>query len=169
MDLVMGAATAAISRAGASSLAEIAAVRLPAVLIPYPAATDNHQFHNARAFEQSGAARLFEQGSAGPEDLARCFGELMCGQNVRPKMRAALADWHKPNAADAIAQAILEVIGMPSSSIRDGVSAKDSASAGDPPARRSQSSAPPGHRELNPVSRILQRLEQPVLEEPSQT
>jgi UDP-N-acetylglucosamine--N-acetylmuramyl-(pentapeptide) pyrophosphoryl-undecaprenol N-acetylglucosamine transferase len=47
MELVMGAATAAITRAGASSLAELAAMRLPAVLVPFPAATDDHQFHNA--------------------------------------------------------------------------------------------------------------------------
>ena len=49
---------AVISRAGASSLAELAAMRLPAVLVPYPAATDDHQFHNARAFrgDRRGAA-----------------------------------------------------------------------------------------------------------------
>src|SRR5205807_2183637 len=61
MDLAMGAASAAVSRAGASSLAEIAALRLPSLLIPFPAATDNHQYHNARAFEQTGAARLLEE------------------------------------------------------------------------------------------------------------
>jgi UDP-N-acetylglucosamine--N-acetylmuramyl-(pentapeptide) pyrophosphoryl-undecaprenol N-acetylglucosamine transferase len=44
MDLALGAATAAVSRAGASSLAEIAAMRLPSLLVPYPAAADNHQF-----------------------------------------------------------------------------------------------------------------------------
>src|SRR5262249_27785691 len=53
MEVLLGAATAAISRAGASSLAEFAAMRVPAVLVPYPTATDNHQFENARAFEQS--------------------------------------------------------------------------------------------------------------------
>src|SRR5262249_19759733 len=70
MELALGAATMSISRAGASSLAEIAAMRLPSVLVPYPAATDNHQFHNARAMEASGAARLLEQKSATPETLA---------------------------------------------------------------------------------------------------
>ena len=48
MDLALGAATAAVSRAGASSLAEIAAMRLPSLLVPFPAAADNHQFFNAR-------------------------------------------------------------------------------------------------------------------------
>ena len=50
MEIVLGAASAAISRAGASSLAELAALRVPSVLIPYPTATDDHQLHNARAY-----------------------------------------------------------------------------------------------------------------------
>ena len=136
MELAMGAATAAISRAGASSLAEIAAMRLPALLIPYPAAMDNHQFHNARAFEQTGAARLLEQRTARPEDLSRSFGELMSENAVRQKMVTSLASWHKSRAADAIAQAILEVIGIPSNSFRPERPAKDEAPPDNLPALR---------------------------------
>ena len=47
MAAALAAADAAVSRAGASSLAELAACQLPAILIPYPTAADNHQFHNA--------------------------------------------------------------------------------------------------------------------------
>ena len=61
MDLALGAATLAVNRAGASSLAELAAMRVPAILIPYPYATDDHQFHNARALVRNGAARLITQ------------------------------------------------------------------------------------------------------------
>jgi UDP-N-acetylglucosamine--N-acetylmuramyl-(pentapeptide) pyrophosphoryl-undecaprenol N-acetylglucosamine transferase len=50
MDLALGAATAAVSRAGASSLAEIATLHLPSLLVPFPAAADNHQFFNARVY-----------------------------------------------------------------------------------------------------------------------
>ena len=71
MDLALGAANVAISRAGASSLAEIAAMRLPSLLIPFPAAADNHQFHNARAFETTGAARLLEQQTQRRKELRR--------------------------------------------------------------------------------------------------
>ena len=74
MDLALGAATAAVSRAGASSLAEIAAMRLPSLLVPFPAAADNHQFYNARAFEATGAARLLEQKNATPEKVAAIAG-----------------------------------------------------------------------------------------------
>jgi UDP-N-acetylglucosamine--N-acetylmuramyl-(pentapeptide) pyrophosphoryl-undecaprenol N-acetylglucosamine transferase len=106
MHLALGAATVAISRAGASSLAELAAVQVPAILIPFPAATGNHQFHNARAFETAGAARLLEQCSATPELLSRVAQELVQRAEVREKMRAALGRLHAPRAADDIAEAI---------------------------------------------------------------
>ena len=107
MDLAMAAATAAVSRSGASSLAELAAMRLPALLIPFPAATDNHQFHNARAFELTGAARLIEQRLAKPEDFVATFSDLMCDEHTRRNMQQALSDWHKPNAAEDIARTML--------------------------------------------------------------
>jgi UDP-N-acetylglucosamine--N-acetylmuramyl-(pentapeptide) pyrophosphoryl-undecaprenol N-acetylglucosamine transferase len=111
MELAMGAATACISRAGASSLAEIAAMRLPSVLVPYPTATDDHQRQNADAFCVSGAARMLNQLAAGPKDLVETFGGLMCNDSERERMRDALAKWHTPKAAEEIAQAILETVG----------------------------------------------------------
>jgi UDP-N-acetylglucosamine--N-acetylmuramyl-(pentapeptide) pyrophosphoryl-undecaprenol N-acetylglucosamine transferase len=107
MELALGAATAAVSRAGASSLAELAAVRVPAVLVPYPAATDNHQFHNARAFESTGAARLLEQKNATPETLVQMLTELIQKPLVHDQMRHALARWHAPRAAEHIAAMIV--------------------------------------------------------------
>jgi UDP-N-acetylglucosamine--N-acetylmuramyl-(pentapeptide) pyrophosphoryl-undecaprenol N-acetylglucosamine transferase len=112
MELALGAATATICRAGASSLAEIAAMRLPAVLVPYPAATDNHQFHNARALEASGAARLLEQKTATPDALANLLWDLIEKPSVREKMQNALAQWHTPGAAGRIADAMLKSAGV---------------------------------------------------------
>jgi UDP-N-acetylglucosamine--N-acetylmuramyl-(pentapeptide) pyrophosphoryl-undecaprenol N-acetylglucosamine transferase len=111
MDLALGAATAAISRAGASSLAELAAMRLPAILLPYPKATDNHQFLNARAFEQSGAARLLLQHTATSEKLCCHLREIMEDSAARQRMQQALVAWHAPAAADQIANAILKALG----------------------------------------------------------
>jgi UDP-N-acetylglucosamine--N-acetylmuramyl-(pentapeptide) pyrophosphoryl-undecaprenol N-acetylglucosamine transferase len=110
MHLALGAASAAISRAGASSLAELAAMRLPAVLVPFPAATDNHQYFNALAFEKSGAARLIEQKSARPELLAPMIVELVERPAVRSQMQEALAQWHAPRAAEQIAESILQAM-----------------------------------------------------------
>jgi UDP-N-acetylglucosamine--N-acetylmuramyl-(pentapeptide) pyrophosphoryl-undecaprenol N-acetylglucosamine transferase len=55
MDVALAAATVAVSRSGASSLAEFAAMRVPAILIPFPAATDDHQRVNAQAMVKVGA------------------------------------------------------------------------------------------------------------------
>src|SRR5437870_1621337 len=110
MELALGAATVAVSRAGASSLAELAAMRVPSVLIPYPSATDNHQYYNARAFEQTGAARLLEQKLATPEGLAEQLAQLIENTGEREKMQQALAQWHSPRAAEQIAEAMLEAV-----------------------------------------------------------
>lgn len=111
MDLALGAATATVSRAGASSLAEIAATRLPSLLVPFPAAADNHQYRNARAFETTGAARLLEQKDATPEKVAAILRELAENEPARAAMQAALAQWHAPEAAEQIASHILKAIG----------------------------------------------------------
>jgi UDP-N-acetylglucosamine--N-acetylmuramyl-(pentapeptide) pyrophosphoryl-undecaprenol N-acetylglucosamine transferase len=107
MELALGAATVAISRAGGSSLAELAAMRVPSLLVPYPAAADNHQYHNAFAFEATGAARLLEQRSATPEILHRLLTDLLQSAFSREKMQTALAQWQAPRAAEQIAEAML--------------------------------------------------------------
>ena len=113
MDLALGAATVAVSRAGASSLAEIAAMRLPSLLVPYPVAADHHQFFNARAFEAAGAAKLLEQKNSTPEKTAQLLCELVENSMTRERIQAALAQWHAPRAAEQIAGIILQAIAQP--------------------------------------------------------
>jgi UDP-N-acetylglucosamine--N-acetylmuramyl-(pentapeptide) pyrophosphoryl-undecaprenol N-acetylglucosamine transferase len=107
MGVALAAADVALSRAGASSLAELAARQLPAVLIPYPAATDNHQYFNARLFVQIGAARMVAQDRATAGQLAQEILELARDPAKRSAMRCALAGWHRPAAAAEIADRIL--------------------------------------------------------------
>ena len=108
MELALGAADAAVSRAGASSLAEFAACQLPALLIPYPTAADNHQFFNAQAFAQSGAARVLEQHTLSSGLLAVEILALLGNSGQRTSMRQALAAWHQPEAAAHIADRMLQ-------------------------------------------------------------
>jgi UDP-N-acetylglucosamine--N-acetylmuramyl-(pentapeptide) pyrophosphoryl-undecaprenol N-acetylglucosamine transferase len=110
MEVALGAATVAVSRSGASCLAELAAMRVPAVLVPFPAAADNHQWHNARSFEETGAARLLEQKRANAETLTRVVGGLLDQPDVRDRMKSALARRHTPGVAADIAEAILKTI-----------------------------------------------------------
>lgn len=114
MDVALGAATAAVCRAGASSLAELAAMRVPAVLVPYPAAADNHQLHNARALVATGAAYLLEERNATPEMLVPLLSNLVEKPAVREEMQSALAQWHAARAAEEIAEAMLVVAGAES-------------------------------------------------------
>lgn len=108
MDLALGAATLAVSRAGASSIAEFAAMGVPPIFIPYPAAVDNHQYYNAQPLREAGAAQLFEQSNLTPEVLARAVMELMGNELSRRRMSGQLKRWHRPDAADQIAVRVLE-------------------------------------------------------------
>ncbi len=110
MELALVAATVAVSRAGASSLAEMAAMRVPSLLVPLPTAADNHQLFNARAFVASGAAGMLEQNSR-PEKMAALLAGLVEDEAARQKMQAALSPWHAPEAAANIAEHILSALG----------------------------------------------------------
>jgi UDP-N-acetylglucosamine--N-acetylmuramyl-(pentapeptide) pyrophosphoryl-undecaprenol N-acetylglucosamine transferase len=60
-----------IGRAGASTIAELTAAGRPAILVPFPSATDDHQTANAREMTQAGGARTIQQTNFAPEVLAR--------------------------------------------------------------------------------------------------
>ncbi|MGH8273759.1 MAG: undecaprenyldiphospho-muramoylpentapeptide beta-N-acetylglucosaminyltransferase [Gammaproteobacteria bacterium] len=100
----------AIARAGALTLAELAAAGLPAVLVPFPAAVDDHQTANARVFEAAGAARLLLQSDLTPESLAGLLNELSAGGREGLLAMAECArNLACPDAAERVARTVLEV------------------------------------------------------------
>lgn len=101
-------ATAVLSRAGASSLAEYAAVRLPALLIPYPHAVDDHQRKNAVIFAESGAAEWREERRLRPSEAARVLSCLLYDQETRRRMKEALRAWNAENSAAKIVDDLME-------------------------------------------------------------
>jgi UDP-N-acetylglucosamine--N-acetylmuramyl-(pentapeptide) pyrophosphoryl-undecaprenol N-acetylglucosamine transferase len=107
MDMGLSAANVAVSRSGASSLAEFAAMRLPAILVPYPTAADDHQVHNARAFVQSGAAAMILQSQLNADTLVPVALELLDNSAKRARMVEALGKWHTADCAEKIARQIL--------------------------------------------------------------
>jgi UDP-N-acetylglucosamine--N-acetylmuramyl-(pentapeptide) pyrophosphoryl-undecaprenol N-acetylglucosamine transferase len=107
MDMGLSAANVAVSRSGASSLAEFAAMRLPAILVPYPIAADDHQVHNARAFVQSGAAAMILQDQLTAETLGPLVSELLEDGPKRAGMIETLGKWHSPDCAEKIARRVL--------------------------------------------------------------
>ena len=115
MDLALGAATTSISRSGASSLAEMAAVGLPSALVPLPTSADNHQWFNASAFEKTGAAQLLDQKKTSAEKTASVLAGLVEDNTRRSQVQDALRQWHHPQAAGQIAERILDSIARRSS------------------------------------------------------
>ena len=100
------AADVIVSRAGASSTAEIAALGKPSVLVPYPHATDNHQEQNARAFEQAGAAVVLLDGECTGDRLVTELRRLIGDPSRLEAMGAAAATLARPGAAEAIVEEI---------------------------------------------------------------
>ncbi|HOO77542.1 MAG TPA: UDP-N-acetylglucosamine--N-acetylmuramyl-(pentapeptide) pyrophosphoryl-undecaprenol N-acetylglucosamine transferase [bacterium] len=78
----------AITRAGASTVAELAANRVPAVYIPYPAAADDHQYANALYMQERGAARAIRE-EEGPGTVAAAVADLAASPSARARMSAS--------------------------------------------------------------------------------
>jgi UDP-N-acetylglucosamine--N-acetylmuramyl-(pentapeptide) pyrophosphoryl-undecaprenol N-acetylglucosamine transferase len=92
-----------LCRSGASTVAEITASGKPAILVPFPAATDDHQTRNAEALVNAGAAVLLKESELTPEKLVETVRELL-GNRVRlAEMAEAARKLAHPNAAGEIA------------------------------------------------------------------
>ena len=111
MPSALARASLVISRAGASSLAELAAARVPAILIPLPNAVDDHQRANARAAGQSGGAIVLEQDEIHPVDFAKLVRGLMDDPARLKRMAKAIGAFDAPDSARHIARRILERLG----------------------------------------------------------
>ena len=107
---VYGRADFLVSRAGATTLSELAVLGLPSILIPYPYAADNHQEKNARYYENGGGAMLFQEDRLTAEILAGTVKGLAKDGNRRENMRQAMLRLACPDAAGAIVDACLQAI-----------------------------------------------------------
>jgi UDP-N-acetylglucosamine--N-acetylmuramyl-(pentapeptide) pyrophosphoryl-undecaprenol N-acetylglucosamine transferase len=107
-------ATLVISRAGATTLAELACVGAPAVLVPFPQAADNHQLLNAEAYAKAGAATTVLQ-AADPETTAARLAEailpLLVAESRRAEMATAMRTQAHPDATGQVLAALEEIIG----------------------------------------------------------
>lgn len=96
-----------ICRAGASTLAELAAIGRPAILIPFPFAADDHQGKNAESFERAGAAFCLREAALDAESLAERARELLEDASLRRSMAEAMRGRGRPDAAAAIVDDLL--------------------------------------------------------------
>ena len=98
-----------LCRAGALTLAELAAAGVGALLVPFPYAVDDHQTHNAQAMVAAGAAVLLPEAQASAERLAALLGELLGDRARLLRMAQAARALAKPDATARIADACIEV------------------------------------------------------------
>jgi UDP-N-acetylglucosamine--N-acetylmuramyl-(pentapeptide) pyrophosphoryl-undecaprenol N-acetylglucosamine transferase len=102
MDVVYSAADFAVARAGAASLAELAAFSLPGILIPFPYAADDHQTRNAEIFARAGAAVLLKESELTADLLARKIKEFLDGPGKLLRMSEASARLASNDAAGRV-------------------------------------------------------------------
>ncbi|WPL16054.1 UDP-N-acetylglucosamine--N-acetylmuramyl-(pentapeptide) pyrophosphoryl-undecaprenol N-acetylglucosamine transferase [Thiorhodovibrio winogradskyi] len=99
-----------ICRAGALTVAEIAAVGVPAIFVPFPYAVDNHQVGNAEYLVRAGAANLLLESDLSAETLAGPLKVLLADPARRLKMAEAARAKARPDAAARIADACMELV-----------------------------------------------------------
>jgi UDP-N-acetylglucosamine:LPS N-acetylglucosamine transferase len=103
MEEVFAETALAVSRAGATALAELEALEIPGILVPYPYAKDDHQRANARAMEKKGGYIMVEEGDGFEERLE----EALIKMNRAGKTGGREPLQKKISAAERIAEAML--------------------------------------------------------------
>ncbi|OIP46214.1 MAG: undecaprenyldiphospho-muramoylpentapeptide beta-N-acetylglucosaminyltransferase [Desulfobacterales bacterium CG2_30_60_27] len=112
MALVYGAADLIVSRAGATTLAELAVLKKPALLIPYPFAADGHQEKNGCFLVAAGAARMCLEADLTEEKLARELINLLADGDLRQRMGESMGRVAQPLATENIVRECLALLGM---------------------------------------------------------
>lgn len=108
MRMSAGAADLVVSRAG-STIFEIALWGKPAIVIPLPRSSDDHQRKNAFAYARAGAAEVMEEGNLTPHILSAEIERLMDDPDARQRMGEAAAAFAQPDAARTIAREIISI------------------------------------------------------------
>lgn len=110
MPVALAAADLAVFRAGAIGLAELAVKGVPAILVPYPYATANHQEFNARAVEAAGAATVILDKELTGEKVLEEIEKLLINETQLETMKTAAKSLGRPEAAKEIARQALGLV-----------------------------------------------------------
>ena len=108
MPSVMKAADIVLSRAGASTIAELTALGKPAVLVPSPNVTENHQEENAKQLQNAGGAVMIRESECTGEILYKTVSSLLDDKAKLVKMANAQKSMSVPDAAEKIVKIVLE-------------------------------------------------------------
>lgn len=105
----LAASQLVIARSGASSVADIAAIGRPSILVPLAIATDDHQTANAKPFEAAEAAVVIAEAQFTPETLSQELGDILTNPTRAAQMAAASKSTGRPDAVDRLASLVLEL------------------------------------------------------------
>ncbi len=100
-----------VCRAGATTLAELAAIGKPAVLVPFPAATDDHQRRNAAVLSEAGAAVVVDERELDGERLSKTVADLVADRPRLARMGLSMRRFARPDAAARILDRLEELAG----------------------------------------------------------
>lgn len=106
---LMKTARIIIARSGASSLAEIFALKKPSILVPFPYAADNHQYYNAKLFEDAGVSLLIEESNNLQYDILTAIETLLSAPEILRDMTANYAKSTLPDPLQA-AEKMVQVL-----------------------------------------------------------
>ena len=111
MPLQMAAADLVIARAGAMTLSELALMKKACVLVPSPNVAENHQYKNAKALADAGAATLVEESEFPEGKFTTAVRELLASDKRRREQQSQIASFARTDACNRIWQDILELTG----------------------------------------------------------
>ena len=100
-----------VSRAGASTIAEITAIGLPSILVPSPYVTNNHQYKNAKELEDAGACKLITEDEFSMESVIGTIDEILLNEKNYKNMKVAAKKLGISDSTTKIYQEIKKTIG----------------------------------------------------------
>ncbi len=107
------AADVVVCRAGATSIAELTVLGIPAVLVPYPHATGDHQTRNAEALANAGGAVLIADDELTAASLVDAVEPLLTDPDRHARVAAAARAFGRPDAAANVARLLLDLLPTP--------------------------------------------------------
>ena len=107
----MSEAQLVISRSGASSVADLSVIGRPSILIPYAAATGDHQTANARALVEAGAAILIPEAAATPDAVREQITTVLDNSDAAMQMAIAATRTGKPEATEMLVEMVEDLAG----------------------------------------------------------
>lgn len=109
MEEIMGASDLAVCRSGALTVTELGIVGLPAILIPFPYAAENHQYYNAKTIEDSNAGIIIEEKDLTTEKLKNAIEDLIYNKEKLEQMSKNAKKEDMKNAIDKIMKEIYSI------------------------------------------------------------